>query len=83
MGLFTEFLYFFYLDFEPDFDLIFEFDLHSFFFIIFLSTRTSSSRESRGLHLLHNARSGIFFGTLRLVWMSPLVIEYPPATCCN
>jgi len=42
------------LDFEPDFDLIFEFDLHSFFFIIFLSTRTGSSRESRGLHLLFN-----------------------------
>ena len=83
MGLFTEFLYFFYLDFEPDFDLIFEFDLHSFFFIIFLSTRTSSSRESRGLHLLYTKHDQDFFGTLRLVWMSPLVIEYPPATCCN
>jgi len=53
--------------------------------------KTSARRERRIPHAIWTSlswnsesvgrwRNTIFFGTLRLVWMSPLEIEYPPTT---
>ena len=52
---------FFDLDFEPDFDLTFEFDLHSFFFLLFFYQYEQVVVENHEVYIYYIMHDQEFF----------------------